>query len=53
MVLIDREQGGVANMAERGYKLHAAMTINRVLDILEAHQRISSKERDKVLKSLT
>ncbi len=52
VVLIDREQGGGATMADHGYKLRAAMSISRVLHILEAHQRISSKERDKVLKSL-
>jgi uridine monophosphate synthetase len=52
VVLVDREQGGVATMQDHGYKLHAAMTISRVLAILEAHQRITGKERDKVVKSL-
>ena len=52
VVLIDREQGGVENMQEQGYKLHAAITISRVLGILEAHQRITGKEREKVLKAL-
>jgi uridine monophosphate synthetase len=52
VVLIDREQGGVATMQDHGYKLHAAMTISRVLAILEAHQRITGKDRDKVMKSL-
>ncbi|MEZ4589621.1 MAG: orotate phosphoribosyltransferase [Chloroflexota bacterium] len=52
VVLIDREQGGVANMVEHGYKLHAAMSISQILEILEANQRISSKEHEKVLKSL-
>jgi uridine monophosphate synthetase len=52
VVLVDREQGGIATMEDHGYKLHAAMSISRVLAILEAHQRITSKERDKVMKSL-
>ena len=52
VVLIDREQGGIETMQEQGYKLHAAMSISRLLSILEEHQRISSKERDKILKSL-
>jgi len=52
VVLIDREQGGVATMQEHGYKLHAIMKISQVLSILEDHQRISSKDRAKVLKSL-
>ena len=51
VVLIDREQGGIETMQEQGYKLHAAMSISRLLSILEEHQRISSKERDKILKS--
>ncbi|MCP4416158.1 MAG: orotate phosphoribosyltransferase [Chloroflexi bacterium] len=52
VVLVDREQGGVATLQEHGYKLHAIMKISRILSILEDHQRISSKERAKVLKSL-
>jgi orotate phosphoribosyltransferase len=52
VVLIDREQGGVATLQENGYKLHAIMKIGRLLSILEDHQRITSKERAKVLKSL-
>jgi uridine monophosphate synthetase len=52
VVLIDREQGGIATLEEHGYKLHAAVKVSRILSILEAHQRISSKEREKVLKSL-
>ncbi|WP_420644095.1 orotate phosphoribosyltransferase [Candidatus Leptofilum sp.] len=52
VVLIDREQGGIANMQEHGYKLHATMTVSRILSVLEAHQRITGKERDKVIKSL-
>lgn len=52
VVLIDREQGGIATLQEHGYKLHAAVKVSRILSILEEHQRISSKERSKVLKSL-
>jgi len=52
VVLIDREQGGIATLQEHGYKLHAAVKVSRILSILETHQRISGKERDKILKSL-
>ena len=52
VVLIDREQGGIATLEEHGYNLHAAVKVSRILSILEAHQRISGKERDKILKSL-
>jgi uridine monophosphate synthetase len=52
VVLVDREQGGVAMMQEHGYKLHAIMRIGQILSVLEEHERISSKEHAKVLKSL-
>ncbi len=52
IVLIDREQGGVATMQSLGYNVHAAISISRLLAILENKERISSKQRAKVLKSL-
>jgi uridine monophosphate synthetase len=52
VVLIDREQGGIAMMAESGYTVHAAMTISHLLAVLENHERINARQRDKVLKSL-
>lgn len=52
VVLIDREQGGVATLKEHNYKLHTAMKISHILTVLEEHQRISGKERNKALKSL-
>lgn len=52
VVLIDREQGGIATLQEHGYNLHAAVKVSRILSILEEHQRISGKEREKILKSL-
>jgi uridine monophosphate synthetase len=52
VVLIDREQGGAETLLEQGYKLHAAITLNHLLAILESHDRISGKDRARVLKSL-
>lgn len=52
VVLVDREQGGIVTLQEHGYKLYAAIKISRILSILESHQRISGKDRNKVLKSL-
>jgi uridine monophosphate synthetase len=52
VVLIDREQGGIATLQGHGYNLQAAVKVSRILSILEAHERISSKEREKVLRSL-
>lgn len=52
VVLIDREQKGVDFMNNHGYKVHSAMTISQLLAILESNDRISAKQRAKVLKSL-
>ena len=52
VVLIDRQQGGVENLAEAGIRAHAVMSMNHVLSILEDHGRISSKTRRDVLRSL-
>jgi uridine monophosphate synthetase len=35
VILIDREQGGRERLAERGYRLHAVLTISRCFDELE------------------
>ena len=52
VVLIDREQGGLQSLREQDYNLYAAMTLSQLLAILESHERITSKERAKVLDSL-
>jgi orotate phosphoribosyltransferase len=52
VVLVDREQGGVANLLADGYRLHAALTIRQLLDILEDNQRISAPDKARVLKNL-
>ncbi|MBN1889375.1 MAG: orotidine-5'-phosphate decarboxylase [Thermoflexales bacterium] len=41
IVLIDRQQGGQAALAEKGYQLHAALTIGQILDTLSGQARIS------------
>jgi uridine monophosphate synthetase len=40
-VLIDREQGGPENLAAQGYRLHAALKLSTILDVLAAAGRIS------------
>lgn len=52
VVLVDREQGGVANIAEQGYKLHCVATLSRLLHILEEKELVSAKQVAKALKSL-
>jgi uridine monophosphate synthetase len=41
IVLIDREQGGAAELAARGVRLHTVMTLNDVLDALEHTGRLT------------
>jgi orotate phosphoribosyltransferase len=52
VVLIDREQGGRQALQAQGYRLHSAMTLGRLLAILESKERISAAQRAKVLKAL-
>lgn len=43
VVLIDREQGGRENLAERGYRLHAALRLTDILDVLHSTGQISAE----------
>lgn len=49
LVLIDREQGGAEDLARRGYRLHAVLTLTQVLDVLRESDRIASAQHDEVL----
>lgn len=52
VVLIDRQQGGVAALQTEGYRLHAVLSIDFLLQILVDSSRISAEQREGVLKSL-
>jgi len=52
VVLIDREQGGGAELAEAGYRLHAVLHLSEMLEVLVRAGRISEGQRDKVVGSL-
>jgi orotate phosphoribosyltransferase len=43
-VLIDREQGGREALAEKGYRLHAALKMSEILQILRQAERISAEQ---------
>jgi uridine monophosphate synthetase len=49
LVLIDREQGGAADLAEHGYRLHAVLTLTDLLGELADCDRISEAQHDEVL----
>lgn len=52
VVLIDRQQGGKETLKGEGYRLHSAISISRILAILEENDRLSTKKYDKILKSI-
>lgn len=41
LVLIDREQGGAQELAQRGYRLHAVLTLGEMLDALRESGHIT------------
>ncbi len=47
-VLIDREQGGANNLAEKGYRLHAALQLSEILTVLHQTNRISTQQYQRV-----
>ena len=50
VVLVDREQGGKKNIFEKGYTLHAVMTITEMLGIFLAENKITQETFDSVKK---
>ena len=49
LVLIDREQGGKADLAGRGYHLHAVLTLHQILDTLVTSNHITPTQHAAVL----
>jgi len=52
VVLVDREQGGREELAEKSLKLHAAMTMTKMLDFYARIGRINANERASIGKQL-
>jgi uridine monophosphate synthetase len=53
VVLVDREQGGREELEEKGYKLHAVLTINKILVSLLKDKKINQKKYDEVKEFLS
>jgi uridine monophosphate synthetase len=49
LVLIDREQGGADDLAQRGYRLHAILRLTEILTTLRESGRITPKKHAEVL----
>jgi uridine monophosphate synthetase len=52
VVLIDRDQGGVRNLRDEGYRLHAIMSLPYLLNVLLENELIGEKKYRKTLRSL-
>ncbi|MEJ5308507.1 MAG: orotidine-5'-phosphate decarboxylase [Anaerolineae bacterium] len=52
VVLVDREQGGGATLAEKGLRLHAVLTISQILDTLRDEKCISDTMYEEVKRYL-
>lgn len=52
LVLIDREQGGAEDLAERGYRLHAILRLSRMLNALRDADCVTSAQYDEAIQYL-
>jgi uridine monophosphate synthetase len=52
VVILDREQGGKEELAEKGYKLHSIVGIKEMLKILYEEEKIPKEKYDEVLNYL-
>lgn len=52
VVLIDRQQGGRETLEARGYRLHSAITLSQLLDVLQDMGRITGEVKRDVLAQL-
>lgn len=48
VVVLDREQGGIKRLKEKGYRVLTLFTINEVIDILHKYQRLNTDEVAKI-----
>jgi uridine monophosphate synthetase len=48
IVFVDREQGGVAKISEKGYNIQPILKLSEILILLEKNNRISSETTQKV-----
>ncbi|KAG0619365.1 hypothetical protein M758_4G134300 [Ceratodon purpureus] len=52
VVLIDREQGGPQTLAKHGLRLHAALKLTRIVEVLVRHGKLTREVADSVEKFL-
>ncbi len=52
VVLIDRQQGGTAILAQQGIQVRPIMTLTQLLASLERHERITTRQRLEIIRAL-
>ena len=52
LVLLDREEGGVENLAKKGVTIHSLLGIRQAVKILHDKGRIDKSERDAIMKQI-
>jgi orotate phosphoribosyltransferase len=52
LVLVDREEGGAANLASKGIELHSPLRVGEMVDILFKLGEIGTGEKDAVLRQI-
>lgn len=53
VVVLDREQGGIAKLKEKGYRVQTLFTINEVIDILYKYHRLDAEQVEKIKDFIT
>lgn len=53
IVLIDREEGGIAHVARKGYTIHALLTLREIALYLHIQQLISTQEFENMITAIT
>ncbi len=48
VVLVEREQGGLEEVTSRGYRLHYALTLGEIIDVLRNEECISAQQHQAV-----
>lgn len=48
VVVLDREQGGIQKLRDKGYRVHTLFTINEVIDILHRYHRLSDGDMARI-----
>jgi uridine monophosphate synthetase len=44
VVLVDREQGAAAQLAQQGYSAHAVLKLGQMVEVLARHSRITAEQ---------